>query len=216
MSEEPRHQQSAADDERNREESLSQWLRRPQTMIGLSAVVLSLCGLFVATYEAMLLRQHQRASVWPHVEVHASLTPDRVRLMVQNTGVGPARIRAAAVTFDGQRYDDWEGVFRTILDERGTLNAYQSLISGRVLPSGSPEETILLVAVDDGDAAPALVSALRSEIIDGNFDVELCYCSVYEECWTTSMQDIINRMRGVDAAGSRQIDSCRDSPSSGI
>ena len=216
MSEEERSQRSATQNDRIREESFSQWLARPQTMIGLSAVLLSVCGLFVATYEATLLRQHQRASVWPHVEVTASLTAERVRLMVQNTGVGPARVRAAAVTVDGQRQDSWDDVIRTTLEEPGTVNAYHSLINGRVLPSGFPEETIFTLAVDDGGAASALVPALRREILEGSLDVELCYCSVYDECWTASMQDVIKRLRGVEALRSRQTDSCLDMPVSAI
>ncbi len=47
----------------------STWIMRPQTLIGLSALLLSLCGLSIAIYEASLIRQALRASVWPYVEV---------------------------------------------------------------------------------------------------------------------------------------------------
>lgn len=76
-------------------------------------------------------------------EVHPSLTAGRVRLMVQNTGVGPARVRAAAVTVNDQRQDSWDDVMRSILEEPGTVDAYHSLINGRILPSGSPQERSL-------------------------------------------------------------------------
>lgn len=64
--------------------SFGRWLTRPQTMIALSAAVLSICGLFVSIYEASLIRQHQRGSVWPHVAVTPSINEGSIRLFVQN------------------------------------------------------------------------------------------------------------------------------------
>lgn len=216
MSEEERSLHSNTPDDEKHEKSISQWLARPQTMIALSAVVLSVCGLFVATYETQLLRQHQRASVWPHVEVQPSLATDRVRLMVQNTGVGPARIQAATLTINGQQQDGWEDMILYALDEPAAVNAYQSLINGRVLPAGSAQETIFTVGLEDGGAASTLVPVLRNEILEGNLDIELCYCSVYEDCWTTSMQDIVRRSQGVESTPSREVNNCRAIPQSGI
>ncbi len=42
--------------------SFSQWILRPQTMIALSALLLSLCGLFISIYEASLIREAQRGA----------------------------------------------------------------------------------------------------------------------------------------------------------
>lgn len=195
---------------------MSKWLSRPETMIGLSAVLLSVCGLFISMYEARLLRAHQRASVWPHVEVTPSLRTDGVTLMVRNTGVGPARIEAAAVTVNGERHDNWEAVIRRVLDEPARVNAYHSLINGRVLPAAADGEVIFEVGADGGGAGPGLLTALRDEIMEGNLDVELCYCSVYDECWTTRMQDVVNRLRGAGVERSREVNDCRRWPTSGI
>jgi hypothetical protein len=85
-----------------------------------------------------------------------------------------------------------------------------------VLPAGSPQETIFSVAVEDGDAAPALVRALGREILAGSVNVEVCYCSVYEQCWTASAQELVNRRRGVKTDGSRRVESCSGMPVSGI
>jgi len=51
------------------DESFTDWLLEPQTLIALSAVLLSVCGLFVSLYETSLMRQEQRASVWPRVSI---------------------------------------------------------------------------------------------------------------------------------------------------
>lgn len=72
----PEHTPSDSESER---ESLSSWLGQPQTMIGLAAILLSLCGLFISLYEASLIRRQQRASAWPHVEVSPSLSANAVQ-----------------------------------------------------------------------------------------------------------------------------------------
>lgn len=42
--------------EENVEESFADWITSPQMLVGLSAILLSLCGLFVSIYEASLMR----------------------------------------------------------------------------------------------------------------------------------------------------------------
>ena len=194
---------------------------RPQTLIGLSAVLLSLCGLFIAVYEASLIRQAQRASVWPYVEVSARIQRDRISLLVQNTGVGPARIRAAAVTYKGETQANWSDLIRSVIrDDTVSVRVkirYTSLINGRVFPSDSPEETIFRVVADSGVTTPAFITLLEDAIYDHRVDVAVCFCSVYEECWITNLQDRIRRSRG-DAMPneSREVDDCDSMQRSGI
>lgn len=49
--------------------SFRSWVARPEVLVALAAVLLSLCGLFVAIYETTLIRQEQRASAWPSLMV---------------------------------------------------------------------------------------------------------------------------------------------------
>lgn len=51
------------------------WVAQPETMIGLAAIVPSVCGLFVSTYETSLMRRHRHASVWPYGTVAFSSSP---------------------------------------------------------------------------------------------------------------------------------------------
>ena len=128
--------------------SFSKWITRPQTLVGLSALLLSLCGLFIAIYEASLIRQAQRASVWPYVEVGGTLNRNLIELRVQNTGVGPARIRAAVVTYKGEAKADWRDLVYSVISDdstRARVNAYQSRINGRVLPTNAIPETFFRV-----------------------------------------------------------------------
>lgn len=199
-----------------RPEPFRRWISRPQTIIALSAVVLSVCGLFISIYEASLIRIHHRASVWPHVAVTPSLNPGSVRLFIQNTGVGPARIETAAVTVGEQPKGDWGDLVRSIVkDGRGT-NRYQSLIIGRVLAPNS-EEKIFELSVDTMDAAgSSAITAMQNKILEGDIDVLVCYCSIYDQCWQSSMQEILSRSKGIDTPRYRRVDSCADMRVSGI
>ncbi len=197
--------------------SFSNWLKNPQTLVGLSALLLSLCGLFIAVYEASLFRQAQRASVWPHVEVAASMTPAAIKLWVENTGVGPARIQAAAVTHEGKTLANWTELLHQVTGEAPTeYDYYYSLINGRVLPTNEPE-TIFAVADSSGSHAAAAMMQLREGVLAGTVDVAVCYCSVYDECWTSSLQDLLRRSRGKAALReTRVVANCEAAPQSGI
>ncbi len=76
-------------DTEDHKSTFSEWIRSPQTMIALSAVLLSVCGLFISIYETSLIREQQLASVWPNVEVSPSINDGDLKIFVQNTGIGP-------------------------------------------------------------------------------------------------------------------------------
>ncbi|MEM1093992.1 MAG: hypothetical protein AAGJ10_05275 [Bacteroidota bacterium] len=197
--------------------SFLSWVTQPQTLIALSAIVLSLCGLFISVYEANLIRQSQQAAVWPYVEVSATLG-QRVELRVQNVGVGPARIEAASVTKDGEPVADW----RTLVGSVGGASAdsisggYASQISNRVLPAGE-SETIFRLRGEESLANRELVRGLRTALFKGEVDVSVCYCSVYDACWTASLQDLIGvSARNQPASGNQPVATCDDAPRSQI
>ena len=170
--------------------------RQPEMLVAMSAIVLSICGLFVALYEASIARRAERASVWPHVEVATSVQGTHVQIWVHNTGVGPARIRAANVSHQGTTLTDWAALLHILKVDVGNITRTYSLIGGRVLGVDSEPETIFAVDVRADSPDPNASLRLAAPIFDGSVDVALCYCSVYDECWITRLQDIMNRSRG--------------------
>jgi len=204
--------------EENVEESFSDWISSPQMLVGLSAILLSLCGLFVSIYEASLMRQQQRASAWPHVEVGPSFSGRSVELVVRNTGVGPARIRAANVTHrDGVR-SDWDTLLRSVTaaDVNPDSIGYSfSLISGQVLPPQSDREDLFALEADD-DTELRPVRQIQRAVRAGELNVTVCYCSVYDQCWRTTMQDGLRVMRGGDPARHQSVESCEGVAQSSI
>lgn len=180
----------------------SRWVLQPQTLVGLSALLLSLCGLFISLYEASLIRQAQRASTWPYVEVGASINQDGVRIWVQNTGVGPARIQAAAVTYRDEVKTDWIDLLNTIAGETAdSVDFYKSFLNRRVFPANSSKETIFAMTLDTVSLQNEVIAELQRAILEGMLDVTVCYSSVYDECWTSTLQDVLGRAGSAEVSG---------------
>lgn len=181
-------------------------------------MVLSLCGLFISIHETMLVREEQRASVWPHVAVGTSFDASSVSFHVRNNGVGPARVRAAAGEHGGVPLDDSKELLQRVADGPVTVLGWtRSLINGGVLGPGSSRETIFELEDDEVEGSVDLVGTLQEAILDGSVDVTVCYCSVYGECWTSSLQEVTRASRGeAPPAGASEVENCEGAARSGI
>jgi len=62
------------------------WYREPETFVAVAALIVSVSAVAVGIYEAALQRAHDRAEVWPHVELSTYITPKGAALFVENTG----------------------------------------------------------------------------------------------------------------------------------
>jgi len=196
----------------------SDWIRSPQTMIALSAVVLSVCGLFISIYETSLIREQQRASVWPNVQVTPSFKSDTLKIFVQNTGVGPARIMNASLTYKDNLIQNWDHLKSAFDYEEKDISDIQSLVSGEVVPPSTEKELIYRVASTATNQNRDLVYQMSTSISNMDIDLEVCYCSVYDECWTTRLSYVEKRFRGeqVPTRKERRVSSCSAFEQSGI
>lgn len=165
-------------------------LSRPENVIGGAAIVLSVCALGVSFYEARLMRAQQSASVWPYLELSRSYfttTPNAAQgedgwqlyFNAQNSGVGPAKVRAFELRVDGTLYPTWGDALIALLDVDAAPVYGQSSINGRVVPTG---ESIRMFETHD----PVIARALYEAGDAGRIDFNACYCSVFDECWRTS------------------------------
>jgi len=177
--------------EEKTEESFFEWVTSPQMIVSLSAVLLSVCGLFISMYEASLIREQQRASVWPNVEVTPAIRNDTLKIFVNNTGIGPARIKSASVIYKDEVKKNWPDLVRSFEYDEEDVSDYQSLINGKVLsPSSDEKELVFRIASSSQDPDKNLAYKLSNAIRNRHLNVELCYCSVYDDCWTASMADV--------------------------
>lgn len=198
--------------------TFSEWIARPQALIALAALILSVCGLFIAIYEASLIRRSQRAAAWPHVRIGASIEKGDISLWVRNVGVGPARIRSAAITHNGEVQADWNGLLESLLGENSErVSGSFSLINGVVLGAGSDGETIFSLAAAHQTPDSRAIPQLGRGLTDGSVDIEVCYCSVYEDCWTANLQAIMSRASAAKPPPAAvEVESCDAAHRSGI
>lgn len=155
------------------------WYKNPEMIVALSALLIGLVTAFTSIYSAYVDREYARASVWPRLEIFRSFDDNSFSYSVSNNGTGPALIKYAKIK-DGSKY------IKTWKDIKPFEDTTQSHISNRTL---SPQNRITPVSYK-GDDAKALVKA------DGSISIELCYCSIYEECWVA---DRSNRPTAVEA-----------------
>ncbi len=211
-------------EEKYRDLTFKQWIMQPESMIGISALILSLCGLFISFYEASLIREYQRASVWPHVEVGFSFQQDNIAFHISNTGIGPARIKAANVSYKGEIVRGWAELKDSMklgknVKRRETvrISDHVSTINSIVLPPNIRYDDIFRLDFENRKKANEIIyQNFRDEIENGNINITVCYCSVYEQCWITEMIDSETNREILKLSSSRQVESCKNVPTSDI
>lgn len=151
-------------------------------------------ALGTSAYQSMLMRDQtqlmqvqSRASVWPSVSIgendtHTSTT-DEFTWRVDNNGVGPAKIESVVVSLDDKPYRNWKTISAALTPDR-PFHAAQSSINGLVLPpSLNRETTVEMVKLTEPELARAFHDA------QSRFKIHICYCSVYDDCWSTDIND---------------------------
>ena len=168
-------------------------MRRRAWLVELSslfALAISALAFALGVYQARLMNEQTRlmqtearASVWPYVSIGYAISDEAgenggYTWQVSNDGVGPARIESVTLAVDGKPIARWKDLFRAVFGEDVAIDATYSQIYGKVLPpSTNRETTIDAVHVYDIAQAKAMFAA------QNRFDMRICYCSVYGECW---------------------------------
>ena len=75
-------------------------------IVSASATIIAIAALGTAVYQAKLSRDQAAASVWPYL-LQGNSGNDGYAAIVQNLGVGPAKIGAFEVTVDGKPTTNW-------------------------------------------------------------------------------------------------------------
>jgi hypothetical protein len=162
------------------------WYREPETFIAVAALVVSISAVAVGLYEAALQRRHDRAEVWPRIELTTFTAPGGATLSVENTGIGPALIKSVAVTVDGKRSHNWNEVLTTLLGHTPQAPFSNSTISESALRPGNK---VTMLGVPNADMPPAFWASI------GRVGVAICYGSVFDELWQLSDSSIGHRTR---------------------
>lgn len=155
--------------------------------------------------QTQLMQSQTRGSVWPYVSIGYRLSNEGEKRgytwEINNDGVGPARIESVTMSVDGEPIRNWKEMFGKIFGDVPVAATY-SQIYGKVLPPNTNRETTIeAVRILDLEQARAFYAA------QGRFDMTICYCSVYDECWTAHWQNPkVDPVEKCEASGSIQFE----------
>ncbi|MBN8886306.1 MAG: hypothetical protein J0I77_11350 [Rudaea sp.] len=169
------------------------------------ALAVSVFALALGAWQTRLMQSQARASVWPFLSIGYSYTsnvdPDSFIWQIDNNGVGPARVQSVSLSVDGKPMRHWEEVLVAIDAPPRRNLATTSLNGGVIPPSLNRETTIAAIRVNDREVAAHFKSSIA------RFRMDICYCSVYDECWVAHWQQSrVDPVERCGADGSVQFD----------
>jgi len=150
------------------------------------ALSVSVFALALGAYQTRLMQSQARASVWPFLSIGYSYTNgvDKNAFVwtVNNNGVGPAKVESVVLTLDRKPMKTWPEMLAALGVSTQPSTAMSS-IGGEVIPPNTNRETTIApITVNEREAAKLFKAA------EHRFGMDICYCSVYDECWIAHWQ----------------------------
>jgi len=150
----------------------------PEMITAISAVFIGVCAIGISLYETSLIRQAQKGSVWPALGGGYSYSQDGFSYLLENAGVGPAIIEYIIITVDDEPVETWPQFFDNI--NFSFSNYLVTQAAGRII---SPQSQVDILVI------PPQKNIDQFAQEQSRVGVEICYCSVYNDCWLVTMQE---------------------------
>lgn len=164
-------------------------------IVSVSAIAISAISLLLAVQHGHAMermveenRHMVEANTWPYLIVgmaNSDANGNRLfRLILLNNGVGPAKVERIEYTYHGRHFADSHTLARAIRESEGVFDGKLATAdTGGVLPA---RQSVDLLGAQAPLTPPRLVDALLAH--EPEIDVDVCYCSIFDECWTVSKQ----------------------------
>ena len=156
------------------------WYREPETFIAFAALVVSVSAVAVGIYEAALQRAHDRAEVWPHLELSTYVMPKGAELRLDNNGIGPAIVHSIVVSVDNRPRHKWDEVIEAITGKKPDA-LENSTAAERAIRAG---DRVILVGVPAQSLPPGMWTYIK------RVSVRVCYSSVFGESWVLESKQL--------------------------
>lgn len=194
----------ATQQHRQRVEDSALRTARSATVAAWAGALTSLCAVLISVYSAYLQRQQTRATFWPELSISFSDDPTP-RLMLINNGVGPAILRWFQVRHAGTPVRNWhqlldltaaepergaelkaQGFTRADIDySYSSVGVTRTIKAGEVVDMFVPWPRGLRPNDPNADPIRTLNLNLAAlNLLRGNrkIEIDLCYCSIFDEC----------------------------------
>lgn len=160
-----------------------------------AAVAVAIIQTKVMQDEAEMEREHARLSVLPSLQVythsHTSTDDGKFRLGIVNQGIGPAVLEGFQIKLEGTPVASWSqmvaqgtnGAAQITGPDRNIGTVMTSDIEpGLLIPAG---ERLVPIQLETSTEVGAILRQMGDKL-----DVEICYCSLFKECWATSLEEV--------------------------
>lgn len=160
------------------------------------ALLVSLAALLVSIIEANIMRDQQeimqsqqKAAVYPYLSQKVNFKYGDTSMLshtIENKGLGPAKIKSSSFKLNGESIANYKEL-KVKLDEifPDSIKYSISFFDPKSYFITSKEKiNVLLLTCQDLDAALAKLGEVR-------FEVEFCYCSIFEDCWSNDGDEML-------------------------
>jgi len=176
-----------------------------ELIVAVSVVVISVVSLFVAVEQSRVQRQMLQASVLPVIQYgtgNYNLPAEEWRLTLNftNTGIGPAELQILDVRWNDASIGDFaEFIMACCVPQRipenerqaylldvyrsGELQFIFDSVQGRFFAPGESVDYISARRPDPETQPRGFEIWSNLDRVRHELDAEICYCSVFEDCW---------------------------------
>jgi hypothetical protein len=170
--------------------------------ITIAILLVSVSSLIVAIVHSRTLERMADANAklvetnsWPFLSYYTS-NGQNISMSIVNDGVGPAKIESIEVKWAGHPHTDAYSFLKAccaFLPK--TADVEYEFITGRVLRAGQSANILSLPHTATDDVAWKVLNRAR---ISRDLSVDVCYCSVFDQCWTEDIVRFSLKPREVD------------------
>jgi hypothetical protein len=156
--------------------------------VAFSALFVSVVSLGVAMRMAEANRRLVSASSWPFLSYGPGTDTvngvPKIHMKVANAGVGPAKIESAELVWKGVAYRSDLDFLKACCGFEGSTTDFDSdLLPNEVMRAG--ERTQFLGFKQS--VSPTVFAALQHAMLSRDLHLNVCYCSIFDECWTDDL-----------------------------
>lgn len=159
-------------------------------VVAFSVIFISLVSLFIALRQNGVMQKQLEATVWPYLQFdNSNYDPEQreaaVYLALENVGVGPARIVALNLNYDGKALRGHEDLIAACCnpEHRPVVNILSSGAAGHVLPANRNQRLFRLRRAPEDDSIWQRLNVERHKITG-----TVCYCSLLDQCYVSQVE----------------------------
>ncbi|OEK05015.1 hypothetical protein [Roseivirga misakiensis] len=150
---------------------------KAESFVAVAAIIVSVCALAVSFYEVGIMRQQQKNSVWPYVEMGQQYDSEGFAFEASNKGVGPAIVKSLKVRAGQEQVNDLQELLTKMLGEDhgiGWNNYSIHNVNGSVLEPGYNMPMVRFQWNEKTRLLQKRIAKIR---------IEMIYQSIYGDCW---------------------------------